>query len=257
MVDLSERFKNWLSQKAWRLHPHQIKMLETSQRPAQLLIAPTGAGKTLAGFLPSLCELETSSGNGLHTLYISPLKALAADIKRNLMHPIDELELKISIEDRTGDTSSHIKRRQRAVPPDILLTTPESLALLTSYEDAPRIFTGLQRVIVDEIHALRESKRGDQLMLALSRIQGLAPDLRRVGLSATVEDPKAIGNFLTTGPKICPIHTADTGPPPDIKMLSFLENLPWSGAGGRYAIKNVLDQVKKHKTTLIFHNTRA
>ncbi len=232
-------------------------MLKTSQRPSQLLIAPTGAGKTLAGFLPSLCELEASSGNGLHTLYISPLKALAADIKRNLMHPVDELGLKISVEDRTGDTASHVKRRQRAAPPDILLTTPESLALLTSYEDAPRIFAGLQRVIVDEIHALYESKRGDQLMLALSRIQGLAPGLRRVGLSATVHDPEAIADFLSMGQKLCPIHIADTGPPPDIKMLGVLENLPWSGAGGRYAINNVLDQIKKHKTTLIFHNTRA
>ena len=257
MMYLSERFNNWLSQKAWRLHPHQIEMLETSQRSAQLLIAPTGAGKTLAGFLPSLCELETTSGNGLHTLYISPLKALAADIKRNLMLPIGELGLQVGVEDRTGDTSSHVKRRQRAAPPDILLTTPESLAILMSYEDAPRIFAGLQRVIVDEIHALYESKRGDQLMLALSRILGLVPDLRRVGLSATVENPKAIANFLTASSKICPIHTADTGPPPNIKMLDVLENLPWSGAGGRYAIKNVLDQVNKHKTTLIFHNTRA
>ena len=257
MMKLSIRFENWLSRKAWHLHPHQIELLKNSQRPAQLLIAPTGAGKTMAGFLPSLCELEIASGNGLHTLYIAPLKALAADIKRNLIHPIDELGLKISVEDRTGDTSSHLKRRQRAVPPDILLTTPESLAILISYEDAPRIFEGLQRVIVDEIHALRESKRGDQLMLALSRVKGLAPDFRRVGLSATVEDPKAVARFLTAGPKICPIYKAHTGPPPDIKMLDFLETLPWSGAGGRYAIKNVLSQVGRHKTTLIFHNTRA
>ena len=257
MMKLSERFNNWLSRKAWRLHPHQIELLESSQLPAQLLLAPTGAGKTLAGFLPSLCELETSLGKGLHTLYIAPLKALAADIKRNLIHPIDELGLNISVEDRTGDTSSYLKRRQRAVPPDILLTTPESLALLISYEDAPCIFEGLQRVIVDEIHALRESKRGDQLMLALSRVQGLAPNLRRVGLSATVEDPKAVANFLTAGQKICPIHKAETGPPPDIRMLDVLEKLPWSGAGGRYAIKSVLKQVGKHKTTLIFHNTRA
>ena len=257
VMKLSIRFENWLSRKAWHLHPHQIELLKNSQRPAQLLIAPTGAGKTMAGFLPSLCELEIASGNGLHTLYIAPLKALAADIKRNLIHPIDELGLKISVEDRTGDTSSHLKRRQRAVPPDILLTTPESLAILISYEDAPRIFEGLQRVIVDEIHALRESKRGDQLMLALSRVKGLAPDFRRVGLSATVEDPKAVARFLTAGPKICPIYKAHTGPPPDIKMLDFLETLPWSGAGGRYAIKNVLSQVGRHKTTLIFHNTRA
>ncbi|HAR52415.1 MAG TPA: DNA ligase-associated DEXH box helicase, partial [Roseovarius nubinhibens] len=129
---------------------------------------------------------------GLHTLYISPLKALAADIRRNLRRPAEEMGLNIRIEDRTGDTSYTQKRRQRADPPHILLTTPESLALLTSYEDAPRIFAGLQRVVIDEAHALAESKRGDQLMLALSRLEALCPGLRRVGLSATVEDPPAL-----------------------------------------------------------------
>ena len=196
-------------------------------------------------------------GNGLHTLYISPLKALAADIKRNLTAPVEELGLDVTIEDRTGDTSSHVKRRQRAAPPDILLTTPESLALLISYEDAPRIFANLQRVIVDEIHALSESKRGDQLMLALSRVQALAPKLRRIGLSATVDDPDAIACLMTLDHQTCPIHFADAGAAPDIRMLDPLEHLPWAGAGGRYAIAQVLQEVRKHKITLIFHNTRA
>ena len=111
------------------------------------------------------------------------LKALAADIKRNLKTPIDEMDLPIRVEDRTGDTSNTQKKRQRAEPPHILLTTPESLALLISYPDAPKIFSGLKRIVIDEIHALAESKRGDQLMLALSRLQSLCPDLRRVGLS--------------------------------------------------------------------------
>ncbi len=108
--------------------------------------------------------------------------------------------LAIRIEDRTGDTSALQKKRQRGDPPHILLTTPESLAMLTSYEDAPVIFAGLQRVIVDEIHALAESKRGDQLFLALSRVQSLAPGLRRVGLSATVEDPPALARLLARHP---------------------------------------------------------
>ncbi|MFB1024130.1 MAG: helicase-related protein, partial [Octadecabacter sp.] len=149
------------------------------------------------------------------------------------------------------------KRRQRADPPHILLTTPESLALLISYEDAPRIFAGLQRVIVDEIHALAESKRGDQLMLALSRMQTLAPGLRRVGLSATVEDPVAIAHGLASHPDPCPILLADPGPDPDISMLVTPERPPWSGGGAKYSIPAVLDLVKQHKTTLIFHNTRA
>ncbi len=257
MTALSNRFETWLSSKNWRLHPHQVAMVDASSEAAQLLIAPTGAGKTLAGFLPSLIELENMHGNGLHTLYISPLKALAADIKRNLTAPVQELGLNVTIEDRTGDTSSHIKRRQRAAPPDILLTTPESLALLISYEDAPRIFANLQRVIVDEIHALSESKRGDQLMLALSRVQALAPKLRRIGLSATVDDPDAIACFMALDHQTCPIHFADAGAAPDIRMLDPLEHLPWAGAGGRYAIAQVLQEVRKHKITLIFHNTRA
>lgn len=232
-------------------------MLDRAQDPCLLLIAPTGGGKTLAGFLPTLMELADDPRGGLHTLYVSPLKALAADIKRNLRTPIDEAGLPIRVEDRTGDTSAHVKKRQRADPPHILLTTPESLALLTSYEDAPRMFAGVQRVVVDEIHALAESKRGDQLMLALARLQTMNPGLRRVGLSATVEDPGAIARFLAKHPDPCEIVIADPGPEPDISMLVTEEAPPWSGGGAKYAIPAVLDEVKRHKTTLIFHNTRA
>ncbi|MCE8540182.1 ligase-associated DNA damage response DEXH box helicase [Ruegeria pomeroyi] len=248
---------DWFTAKGWSVHPHQQAMFDRADRPATLLIAPTGGGKTMAGFLPTLAELATGQYQGLHTLYVSPLKALAADIKRNLRTPVDEIGLAIRIEDRTGDTSATQKKRQRADPPHILLTTPESLALLTSYEDAPHMFAGLRRVVVDEIHALAESKRGDQLMLALARLQTLCPDLRRVGLSATVEDPEAIARFLARHPDPCEILLADPGPDPDIAMLETEEMPPWSGGGAAYAIPAVLDQVRRHRTTLIFHNTRA
>jgi len=254
---LPPQFAEWFATKGWSIHPHQADMLARSHEPALLLIAPTGGGKTLSGFLPSLVELANGTHEGLHTLYVSPLKALATDIKRNLGTPIDEMGLPIRVEDRTGDTSYTQKRRQRADPPHILLTTPESLALLVSYEDAPRIFKGVQRIIIDEIHALAESKRGDQLMLALSRIQAMAPDLRRVGLSATVEDPTAIAHGLARHPDPCPILHADPGPDPDITMLVTEERPPWSGGGAKYAIPAVLDLVRQHQTTLIFHNTRA
>ncbi len=232
-------------------------MLTRAQSPATLLIAPTGGGKTLAGFLPTLADLCKRPRTGLHTLYISPLKALAADIRRNLTGPIAEMGLDIRVEDRTGDTSSHVKRRQRADPPHILLTTPESLALLLSREDARRIFGGLTRVIVDEIHALAESKRGDQLMLALSRLQALCPGLRRVGLSATVEDPPALARFLAHGHTPCDILRADPGPEPDITMLDVGAPPPWAGGGAAHAIPAVLDAIRAHRTTLVFHNTRA
>jgi len=257
MPALPPRIEGWFARRNWRIHPHQRDMLALSGAPCQLLIAPTGGGKTMAGFLPSLAALADGAHRGLHTLYISPLKALAADIKRNLTAPIAEMDLPIRVEDRTGDTPAHAKRRQRADPPHILLTTPESLALLVSHPDAARMLSGLERVIVDEIHALAESKRGDQLMLALARVSKLAPGLRRVGLSATVEDPAAIARLLARHPDPCAILEADPGPPPDIRMLVADDPPPWSGGGGRYAIPAVLDAVERHRTTLIFHNTRA
>ncbi|MBC2837131.1 ligase-associated DNA damage response DEXH box helicase [Gemmobacter straminiformis] len=246
---------DWIAARGWSLHPHQEAMLQRAAAPATLLIAPTGGGKTLAGFLPTLAELGARPEAGLHTIYISPLKALAADIRRNLRTPVEGAGLAIRIEDRTGDTSYTQRRRQRADPPHILLTTPESLGLLLSYEDAPRLFAKVQRVVVDEIHALAESKRGDQLMLLLSRLQALAPGLRRVGLSATVEDPPALARFLAPGG--CAVLVADPGPEPDIAMLETDAPPPWSGGGGRYAIPAILEEVRRHRTTLIFHNTRA
>ncbi len=232
-------------------------MLERSAAPATLLIAPTGGGKTLAGFLPSLIDLAQNPSAGLHTLYISPLKALAADMRRNLQRPVEDMGLNIRIEDRSGDTTQTRKKAQRADPPHILLTTPESLALLLSYPDAPRIFAGLKRVVVDELHALAESKRGDQLLLCLTRLQAMRPNLTRVGLSATVDDPDALARYLAPHPAICDVLTADPGPTPDIQMMTTNTAPPWSGGGARYAIPEVLEAVKAHKTTLIFHNTRA
>lgn len=257
MSSLPSALQDWFSARGWSIHPHQQAMLARAQDSCTLLIAPTGGGKTMAGFLPTLAELAGGGQEGLHTLYISPLKALAADIKRNLRTPIEEIGLPIRIDDRTGDTPASRKRRQRADPPHILLTTPESLALLTSYEDAARIFKGLQRVVVDEIHALAESKRGDQLMLALARLQTLCPNLRRVGLSATVDDPQAIASYLARHPAPCEIVLADPGPAPDVRMLETAEAPPWAGGGAAYAIPAVMAQIKAHKTTLIFHNTRA
>ncbi|MER2509191.1 MAG: ligase-associated DNA damage response DEXH box helicase [Amaricoccus sp.] len=247
-------FADWFARRGWTPHPHQIELLARAGAPATLLIAPTGGGKTLAGFLPSLVELGDHPAPGLHTLYVSPLKALAADVRRNLLTPVTELGLPIRVEDRSGDTGAAQRARQRADPPHILLTTPESLALMLSYEEAPRIFGGLRRVILDEIHALAESKRGDQLMLGLARLARLAPGLRRVGLSATVEDPPALAAYL--GADARPLF-ADPGPDPAISILRTPEPPPWAGQGGRYAAAAVMDLIRAARTTLVFINTRA
>ena len=186
-------FQAWFAGKGWAAHPHQLEMLAAARAGrSALLIAPTGGGKTLAGFLASLVELAEDPRAGLHTLYISPLKALAVDIHRNLAAPIEEMGRAVTAETRTGDTPASKRQRQRRKPPHILLTTPESLALLLSYPDAGEIFAGLRCVVVDELHALAGTKRGELLALALARLGSLAPEARRVGLSATVAHPVAL-----------------------------------------------------------------
>ena len=257
MAELPEKFQNWFRKLGWSPHPHQLELLKRDRVNSLLLVAPTGGGKTLAGFLPTLVDLHNEPKTGLHTLYISPLKALTTDIRRNLSKPVADLKLDIRVEDRTGDTSQSMRKRQRVDPPQILLTTPESLALLISYPDASRIFSGVKRIIIDEIHALAESKRGDQLVLALSRVQSMSPKAVRVGLSATVDDPTALAEFMSAGPEKADILQADPGPKPDISMLETMEPPPWAGTGGAYAAASVMEQVEKHKTTLIFINTRA
>ena len=254
---LPQKFQNWINKRNWGLHTHQIDVLTNSDRKSQLLIAPTGSGKTLSGFLPTLIELDRVNFSGLHTVYVSPLKALAADIKRNLMIPIEEMGLNIKVEDRTGDTTAKIKRRQRIDPPQILLTTPESLALLISFPEANALFANLERIIIDEIHALVENKRGHQLLLAISRLQSISKNLRKLALSATVDHPQEIAGFISENDNNCPIIFAEPGPDPNISMLHTTASPPWSGAGATYAVPDVLEQISKHKTTLIFHNTRA
>ncbi len=251
---LPEPFAGWFARRGWSPHAHQLALIDAAADPATLLIAPTGGGKTLAGFLPSLIDLGPAPAPGLHTLYVSPLKALAADILRNLGGPVAEMDLAIRIEDRTGDTGQARRARQRVDPPHILLTTPESLALMLSYPEAPKIFGGLRRIIVDEIHALAESKRGDQLALGLARLQRLAPGLRRVGLSATVEDPPALARFLGGDARVL---LADPGPEADVTMLETAEPPPWFGQGARYSARAVMDLIEAHRTTLVFINTRA
>ena len=254
---LPQKFQNWINKRNWGLHTHQIDVLTNSDRKSQLLIAPTGSGKTLSGFLPTLIELDRVNFSGLHTVYVSPLKALAADIKRNLMIPIEEMGLNIKVEDRTGDTTAKTKRRQRIDPPQILLTTPESLALLISFPEANALFANLERIIIDEIHALVENKRGHQLLLAISRLQSISKNLRKLALSATVDHPQEIAGFISENDSNCPIIFAEPGPDPNISMLQTTASPPWSGAGATYAVPDVLEQISKHKTTLIFHNTRA
>jgi ATP-dependent Lhr-like helicase len=281
---LPEVFARWFAGRGWTPRPHQMELLAKAQAGrSALLIAPTGGGKTLAGFLPSLVELQQRSiagaaggarrrlisggrdvhrDGGLHTLYISPLKALAVDIARNLEAPIADMRLPIRIETRTGDTPASRRQRQRRHPPDILLTTPEQLALLLASNDAPYLFGSLKRVILDELHALVTSKRGDLLALGLARLFRLAPALTSIGLSATVAEPNELARFMVpqgaaAGDASADLVVAAGGAPPDVSMLDTRERLPWAGHSARHALHEIYQLIGAHRTTLVFVNTRS
>ncbi len=286
---LPEVFARWFASRGWTPRRHQLELLNKAEAGRSvLLVAPTGGGKTLAGFLPSLVELSGSvhdlsppvisrtagrekkklistghgvrRGGGPHTLYISPLKALAVDIARNLEMPVAEMGLPIRIETRTGDTPVSKRQRQRRDPPDILLTTPEQLALLLASADAPFLFGSLRRIILDELHALVTSKRGDLLSLDLARLFRLAPALTSVGLSATVAEPDDLRRFMVPqrkGREPADLIVAEGGAAPHVTMLDSIERLPWAGHSARYALGELYNLVKTHRTTLIFVNTRS
>ncbi|MBB3393822.1 MULTISPECIES: ligase-associated DNA damage response DEXH box helicase [unclassified Rhizobium] len=262
-------FTRWFADKGWCPRAHQLELLSRAEAGGStLLIAPTGAGKTLAGFLPSLTDLTRrgrippgSAFTGVHTLYISPLKALAVDIERNLMKPVGEMGLPVTVENRTGDTPVAKRQRQKLNPPDILLTTPEQVALLLANREAERFFKDLKYVIFDELHSLVTSKRGHMLSLGLARLRRLAPALQTIGLSATVSEPMDLQKWLVAQREGKDRHAGlvivEGGAKPDISILSTEEHIPWSGHSAKYAIPDVYRQLLEHRTTLLFVNTRS
>ena len=318
---LPDQFVKWFAERGWSPRAHQIELLAKAQAgKSVLLIAPTGAGKTLAGFMPTLTDLAErpkrkpgEARRGIHTLYISPLKALAVDIERNLAKPVEEMGLPITLETRTGDTPAHKRQRQKLVPPDILLTTPEQLALLIATSDAMRFFEDLRYVVFDELHSLVTSKRGHLLALGLARLRAIVPGLQAIGLSATVADPDELrrwlvgqgevegvaemppppprfawspspvngggsscgasgsspakrgrgtaegggGGGLAGSPNMAELITVAGGAKPNVTVLDSDQRVPWQGHSSRYAIPEVYELVKQHRTTLLFVNTRS
>ncbi|TRD11477.1 ligase-associated DNA damage response DEXH box helicase [Erythrobacter insulae] len=266
---LPPEIQAWFDARGWRVRRHQHDMLSKAREGRHaLLVADTGAGKTLAGFLPTLCDFASSAGgavhDGLHTLYVSPLKALAQDVKRNLLTPIEEIGLPIKVETRSGDTPSNRKKRQRERPPHVLLTTPESLSLLLSYPESADLFAGLKRVVIDEVHAFATGKRGDLLALALARLQAISPELQRVALSATLANPLSFQEWLCpqlddgTGEiRAADLVLGETGAAPEVEiLLPIEERVPWGGHAGRWAVGQLYEAIKANRTTLIFTNTR-
>ena len=256
---LPRQFQAWFDQRGWQVHGHQLDMISAAtDGKSALLVAPTGTGKTLAGFLPSLVDLSAHQRDrGVHTLYISPLKALAVDIERNLATPIAEMELPIRAETRTGDTPPAKRKRQRENPPPILMTTPESLELMLTWDDAADYFRDLKCIILDELHALAGNKRGDLLSLSLARLRRLAPQARSIGLSATVANPAALRGWLDPDPDKVEIIRASQTREPEISVLAREGDLPWAGHSAAWAVEDIYRMITENRTTLVFVNTRA
>jgi ATP-dependent Lhr-like helicase len=261
---LPPAFAAWFAARGWEPRPHQLELLALARAGRSVLLdAPTGAGKTLAGFLPTLVDLAgappAARRKGLHTLYISPLKALAVDIARNLEAPVAGMALAVAVETRTGDTPAHKRARQIERPPDILLTTPEQLALLLAHREAATLFGSLKRVVLDELHALVTSKRGDLLSLGLARLHRLAPGLTAIGLSATVREPDDLRRYLVpqAGDGAMAAHVVVRGGArADIRIMDTARRPPLAGHTALHAMREIYAAISAHRTTLVFVNTR-
>lgn len=235
-----------------------------AQERSGLVCVPTGAGKTYASYMGALADaLSCEERSGGSIVYVTPLRAMSRDIELALREPIEELGLGLTVESRTGDTSSSMRARQRKRLPDVLITTPESLTLLMTYEDAPVRFARVRSVIVDEWHELLSSKRGTQVELALARLRRFTQN--RVcawALSATIGNLEDAA-LAVSGAGSSPLTIADELERP-IHVRAVLPawggpecRLPWAGHLGRQMLPALLSVLDPARPTLVFCNTRA
>lgn len=232
-----------------------------------LLASPTGTGKTFAAFLGVLDRMaqehaEGKLGPGIQCIYVSPLRALSYDLEKNLQEPLREIygeKPPIRVELRSGDTTGSARARQFTKPPHILLTTPESLCVLLSQEKWLPPLSAVRWVIVDEIHALAENKRGAHLALSLERLELNSGRLQRIGLSATVAPLDEVGRFLTGTVGACEIVDASSAKKVELKVHTPLRKNPYpeSGYTGLRLVRELGELIRKHQTTLVFSNTRS
>lgn len=237
------------------------------------MLVPTGAGKTYAAFMGPLMDMmsepdpqpdkEPGLEPRLHTLYITPLRAVSRDIELALRRPIQEMGLGIRVESRTGDTASAVRARQRERLPRVLVTTPESLCLLLTRENARELFAGLRCVIVDEWHDLLVSKRGSATELALARLRSWCPSLRTWAMSATIPNAEeALAVLVGVQGQASPspvVVRADVPRPVHIRAVipGDMSRLPWAGHMGLNMLPDVLAQLDPSVPTLVFTNTRS
>lgn len=231
-----------------------------------LLQVPTGAGKTYAAVMGPLAELidESRAGarprrvDGLRLLYITPLRAVARDIELAIKRPIEELGLPLSVESRTGDTTQSVRQKQRERLPNVLITTPESLCLLLTRDNASELLRNVRAAVIDEWHELLSSKRGTQTELALAALRGLAPGLRTWALSATLQNLQQAAQAAVGGSADPLIIRGEIERPVIISsLLPQAARFPWAGHMGLTMLPQVLAWLDPEQATLVFLNTRA
>jgi ATP-dependent Lhr-like helicase len=260
----------WFRRKYGDPTPAQREAWPRIQRGENVLItSPTGTGKTFAAFLCVVDQLaqmhrRRELSDVIHCIYVSPLRALGYDLEKNLNGPLAELFGKkppIRVELRTGDTTSGARVRQFVRPPHILLTTPESLCLLLSQEKWLPILGKARWLIVDEIHALAENKRGSHLSLSIERLAALVSprSLQRIGLSATISPLPVVAQYLAGTHGQCEVIDVSTRKRVELRVHTPLRRNPYPEAGftGQRLVKELGELIKKHQTTLVFSNTRS
>ena len=248
----------WLKKKGWSLYDHQIETLSLIKKGFDVILhAPTGGGKTIGGFMPSIDDFINNNykSQEFHTLYISPLKALTTDVQRNLLNPINDLKINIKVETRTSDTSTYNKSKQIKKPPNFLMTTPESFALLMARTDVINLFKNLKFVIIDELHTFFDSKRGHLLSLNVARLRSIKP-FQVIGLSATLKNTDLAKKYLSNN-KNTKLVSTRSKVVPEITILNSGNRIPWSGHSPRYALSEIYSEILKFRSSILFVNTRA
>lgn len=258
---LHPKLKAWLETQKLTPLPFQREAWQAyAEGKSGLIVAGTGRGKSYAALLGPLSDLIQQEGRASapHTLVISPLRALCRDLTRSISRPIESLGLKIKYDERTGDSSAYRKKKMRETLPHLLVTTPESLALMLSYPGSGQLFTSLQTIVVDEWHALLGSKRGVMLELQLAHLRSVAPNLKVWGLSATLAAPDyAMEALIPKGNNHLVAEVTAARLQFEVLHPTDLSRMPRSGHYGLGMVPSVLKALDPGRSTLIFTNTRA
>lgn len=262
--------KDWFASRGWKVFPFQLEAWEAyGAGQSGLVNAPTGSGKTYSLMMPVMLEFirnnpayKTAKNNGLQAIWITPIRALSKEIELSAKRLAEGLELPWQIGVRSGDTSVKERARQKEKPPELLITTPESMHLLLAQKGYAGFFKDLKVVVADEWHELMGSKRGVQVELALSRLKAIVPGLKVWGISATIGNMEEalhtlLGNYYSEKK----YTIVKSGIRKAVEVISImpdsLDKMPWAGHLGIQLLPKVIDIVKQSTTTLIFTNTRS